>query len=64
MNCIVARHDSDNPASGRVMQKIGMRYSHQEPYAKLDKKKTDRIVTMIHYVLTKEDYFNVDNNVE
>lgn len=58
MNCLVARHDQDNPASGRVMQKIGMRFSHQEPYAKRDKKDPNRIVTLCHYRLTKEDYFN------
>ncbi|MFC3927988.1 GNAT family N-acetyltransferase [Streptococcus caprae] len=57
MNCLVARHDKDNPASGRVMQKAGMRLSHEEPYAKIDKKEPGRIVTMTHYVLTKEEYF-------
>lgn len=58
MNCLVARHDKNNPASGRVMQKIGMRFSHQEPYAKRDEKDPNRIVTVCHYRLTKEDYFN------
>lgn len=58
MNCLIARHDQANPASGRVMAKIGMAFSHEEPYAKRDKKDPNRIVTMIHYRLTKEDYFN------
>ncbi|MFU2205447.1 GNAT family N-acetyltransferase [Streptococcus pluranimalium] len=57
MNCLIARHDKENPASGRVMQKIGMRFSHEDPYAKLDKKVPNRVITMMHYTLTKEDYF-------
>lgn len=57
MNCLVARHDKANPASGRVMQKAGMIFSHEEPYAKLDPKDENRIVTIVHYRLTKEDYF-------
>lgn len=64
MNCLVARHDKDNPASGRVMQKVGMTFSHEEPYAKRDNKNPERIVTMVHYVLTKEDYFKIDNSVK
>lgn len=57
MNCLIARHDKENPASGRVMKKIGMRFSHEESYAKLDKKVPNRFITMMHYTLTKEDYF-------
>ena len=57
MNKLVAFHDKDNPASGKVMEKSGMRFSHEEPYARMDKKEPDRIVTRVHYVLTKEDYF-------
>ena len=61
MNCLFARHDKENPASGRVMQKAGLKFSHEEPYAKIDPKDPDRIVTMVHYCLTKEDYFkNID----
>ncbi|KXT82501.1 GNAT family N-acetyltransferase [Streptococcus panodentis] len=56
MNKLVAVHDRDNPASGRVMEKSGMRFSHEEPYAKLDKHREGRIVTRCHYVLTKEEY--------
>lgn len=63
MNCLVARHDKENPASGRVMQKAGMKFSHEEPYAKIDKKEPNRIVNMVHYVLTKEDYFNKIDNI-
>lgn len=65
MNCLIARHDKENPASGRVMQKSGLLFSHEEPYAKIDKKVDERMVTMVHYRLTKEDYFRkVDNTVK
>ncbi|WP_369351241.1 GNAT family N-acetyltransferase [Streptococcus hillyeri] len=65
MSCLIARHDKENPASGRVMQKSGMLFSHEEPYAKIDKKVDERMVTMVHYRLTKEDYFRqVDNAVK
>ncbi len=57
MNKLTALHDKDNPASEKVMQKSGMRFSHEEPYARMDKKEPGRIVTRVHYVLTKEDYF-------
>ncbi|GGE27560.1 GNAT family N-acetyltransferase [Streptococcus himalayensis] len=54
MNALVAVHDKENPASGRVMEKAGMHFSHEEPYAKMD---GDRIVTRMYYRLTKEHYF-------
>ena len=54
---LTALHDKDNPASGKVMEKSGMRFSHEEPYARMDNKEPGRIVTRVHYVLTKEDYF-------
>ena len=54
---LVALHDIDNPASGRVMQKSGMIFSHEEPYAALDKHEEERIVTRLHYYLTKDQYF-------
>ena len=57
MNKLSALHDKDNPASGKVMEKSGMRFSHEEPYARMDKKELGRIITRVHYVLTKEDYF-------
>ena len=31
MNKLDAFHDKDNPASGKVMEKSGMRFSHEEP---------------------------------
>ena len=57
MNKLVALHDKDNPASGKVMEKSGMHFSHVEPYACMDQHEKGRIVTRVHYVLTKEDYF-------
>ena len=57
MNKLTALHDKDNPASGKVMEKSGMRFSHEEPYARMDNNEPGRIVTRVHYVLTKEDYF-------
>lgn len=57
MNKLTAFHDKDNPASGKVMVKSGMRFSHEEPYARMDHKEPGRIVTRVHYILTKEEYF-------
>lgn len=56
MNKLVALHDKDNPASGRVMQKSGMIFSHEEPYATMDMHHPGRIVTRVHYFITKEDF--------
>ena len=57
LNKLVALHYEDNPASGKVMEKSGMRFSHAEPYACMDQHEEGLIVTRVHYVLTKEDYF-------
>ena len=57
MNKLTALHDKDNPASGKVMEKSGMHFSHEEPYARMDNKEPGRIITRVYYVLTKEDYF-------
>ena len=56
MNKLIAVHDKDNPASGRVMAKSGMQFSHEEAYAMLDPHEEGRMVTRVHYVLTKEEY--------
>ena len=58
MNKLTALHDKDNPASGKVMEKSGMRFSHEEPYARMDQHEKGRIVTRVYYILTKEDYFS------
>ena len=39
------------------MQKSGMIFSHEEPYASLDKHEKGRLVTRVYYGLTKEQYF-------
>ena len=57
MNKLTALYDKDNPASGKVMKKSGMHFSHEEAYACMDQHEKGRIVTRVHYVLTKEDYF-------
>lgn len=57
LNCLVAKHDKENIASGSVMKKSGFAFSHEEPYAKLDSKNPSRIVTLCHYYYTKEKYF-------
>jgi len=57
MNKLTALHDKANPASGKVMEKSGMHFSHEEAYACMDQNEEGRIVTRVHYVLTKEDYF-------
>ena len=57
MNKLVAVHDKDNPASGCVMQKSGMVFSHEEPYAGFDKHEPERVKTRVYYRLTKEEYF-------
>ena len=64
MNKLVALYDKDNPASGKVMEKSGMRFSHEEAYACMDQHEKGRIVTRVHYVLTKEDYFTNKEAVE
>ena len=48
MNQLLAARDQDNPASGRVMAKSA--------YAMLDLHEEGRMVTRVHYVLTKEEY--------
>lgn len=60
LNCLTARHDSENPASGRVMEKAGFLFSHTDPYAMLDRKVENRMIRTKHYDLTKEDYFKED----
>ncbi|MBP2622886.1 GNAT family N-acetyltransferase [Streptococcus oricebi] len=58
MNKLIACYDEANPASGRVMAKAGMTFSHQEPYATIDKKEPGRLVTRRWYSLTREEYLS------
>lgn len=57
MNKLTALHDKANPASGKVMEKSGMRFPMQNHMLVWTSMKKGRIVTRVHYVLTKEDYF-------
>lgn len=41
-----------------------MRFSHEEPYARMDNKEPGRIITRVHYVLTKEDYLQINKQLK
>ncbi|MGH9090765.1 MAG: GNAT family N-acetyltransferase [Acidimicrobiales bacterium] len=43
---VIARYHSDNPASGRVMEKIGMRFWREDPYPGVPEART-RIFEML-----------------
>lgn len=60
-NRICARHDLDNPASGRVMQKSGLKKNAVIPYSRQDRKDSQRLVTDVFYQLTKEEYFGEES---
>ncbi len=51
-NCICAAHDVNNPNSGRVMQKIGMKY---EGILRQSGKNNQGIVDMAHYSILKSE---------
>lgn len=52
-NRIAAKHDADNPKSGRVMQKIGM---IREGTLRASGKNNRGIVDEVYYSILKEDY--------
>ncbi|MGX6977930.1 GNAT family N-acetyltransferase [Vagococcus elongatus] len=54
LNVAYAIHDLDNPKSGRVMEKIGMKKVGIFPQHTIVKGKPS---DMVFYALTKEDYF-------
>jgi ribosomal-protein-alanine N-acetyltransferase len=54
LNRIHATHMTRNPASGRVMQKIGMKY---EGHLRQNKKKWDKFEDMELYGILKSEYF-------
>jgi RimJ/RimL family protein N-acetyltransferase len=54
LNRIYATHMTRNPASGRVMQKIGMKH---EGHLRQDKKKWDKFEDMELYGILKSEYF-------
>ena len=54
LNRIHATHMTRNPASGRVMQKIGMKH---EGHLRQDKKKWDKFEDMELYSILRSEYF-------
>ena len=53
---ICAKHDVENPASGRIMQKLGMR---QEGYMKLDAQRLDGTYSdMVLYGILRDEWLN------
>lgn len=53
LNKIIARHMSNNLASGKVMQKCGMR---QEGYLVQDLIKNGKVIDVVLYGINKEEY--------
>lgn len=56
-NRLVALHDYENPASGGVMEKSGLKKAVVIPYSRRDRKDKQRLVTDVYYQLTKTEYF-------
>ncbi|ABK62230.1 MULTISPECIES: GNAT family N-acetyltransferase [Clostridium] len=52
---IAARHDIDNPASGRVMEKCGLKY--EGTLRKILKNNKGQLVDCKYYSIIMEDYF-------
>lgn len=52
-NRVCAAHDVENPKSGRVMQKIGMR---QEGVARQEGVNNRGLVDLVHYAILAEDF--------
>ena len=55
-NCIAAGHDVNNPKSGRVMQKIGMKY---EGILRQSGRNNQGIVDMAHYSIIKSEHNSI-----
>ena len=53
---IMAKHNENNPASGKVMQKSGMKYDGTLRSRVIDKETKDR-VGLVYYSITKDEYF-------
>ena len=51
-NCICAGHDVNNPNSGRVMQKAGMKF---EGILRQSGRNNQGIVDMVHYSIIKSE---------
>lgn len=56
LNALELIHDTQNPASGRVMEKAGYQQLYVRSYSRMDQKEADRIITDVVYRLTKEEY--------
>lgn len=52
---IMAKHNENNPASGRVMQKVNMKYDGTLRSRVIDKVTKER-VGMVYYSITKDEY--------
>jgi len=52
LNRVVARHDTNNPNSGGVMRKCGMKY---EGTSRASGRNNQGICDMVHYAITRND---------
>lgn len=57
-NSLMAVCDELNNASGRVIEKCGLKYLYTDPYSRFDFYDNNRMVTDVFYRLTKEEYYN------
>lgn len=53
-NLVEARHIAGNPASGKVMQKAGMKYEATLRYRRINRE-TGLVDDLLHYSITKEE---------
>lgn len=63
-NRLSALHDLDNPASGMVLQKSGLKKNAVIPYARQDHKDPQRLITDVYYQLTKEEYMQNKGHIK
>lgn len=57
VDVIMAKHLENNPASGKVMQKINMKYDGMLRSRVIDKV-TKKRIGQVYYSITKDEYFN------
>ncbi|MBV7390479.1 GNAT family N-acetyltransferase [Enterococcus sp. ALS3] len=55
-NRLIAKHQLENTASGRVLTKSGLEKIATMPYSDKDPKETGKMITWVIYQLTKEQY--------
>lgn len=58
---VMAKHNENNPASGKVMQKSGMKYDGMLRSRLIDKDTGDR-VGLVYYSISKEEYLEGTSN--